>query len=106
MNLAAVIQRREHLTIRNSAEFVAMIYDKDRPRDPEADHPCARYAFVDLIGPFRSAHAARAAAEASIEAGRVIHPERKPRRARAAQAPAAAAAGRPRTAPRSPRSRC
>ena len=57
-NLAAVIQMRELLHIRNSKEYVAWIYDKDQPRDLEAENPSARYACVSMLGPFRTKDAA------------------------------------------------
>lgn len=73
MRLAAVIQKREHLTIRNSVEYVAWLYDKDRPRDLEAECPSARYASVGFVGPYRQIGLAVRDAEASIAAGEVVN---------------------------------
>lgn len=68
MNLAAVIQKRELLSVRNSTEWVAWMYDKDRPRDLGGDD-MARYEHVGMLGPYRSQLKAITAAEAAIEEG-------------------------------------
>ena len=57
-NLAAVIQERGYPHLRNLREYVAWIYDKDKPRDLDAEDPCARYACVSMLGPFRTKDAA------------------------------------------------
>jgi hypothetical protein len=35
------------------------VYDQDRPRQPQSDNPCARYAIVESFGPFPTENAAR-----------------------------------------------
>ena len=61
MNILAIIQSRDshHLA---SADYFVHIYDKSRPRNINADNPCARYGFIMSLGPFVSKeHAARVA---------------------------------------------
>lgn len=61
MTTTAVIQTRtNHL---GGAEHVVHIYDQDRPRNPTAENPCARYAVVETLGPFKTTEAAKVALE-------------------------------------------
>jgi hypothetical protein len=64
-DLAAVIQTQSYAHIRG-VSYVAWIYDKDQPRNPEADDPTSRYACIDMLGPFATQEQAKGAAMARI----------------------------------------
>mgnify|MGYP001614089590 CR=1 FL=1 len=52
MTIAAIITpRSSHL--QNSQEYIVGLYDTSQPRQPNAEDPRARYAFVGMQGPFR-----------------------------------------------------
>ena len=64
-NLAAVIQKQTYPHIRG-ASFVAWIYDKDQPRQIDAEDPTSRYACIDMLGPFDTQRKATGAASVRI----------------------------------------
>ncbi len=63
-NLAAVIDSVEYLNPK-SVTYIVWVYDKDRPRMPEEEDPHARYACIDMLGPFNTLDHARRACEAA-----------------------------------------
>jgi hypothetical protein len=46
-------------TSRGHSDHFVHVYDMDRPRNPQAENPCARYAIVETLGPFSTGSAAQ-----------------------------------------------
>ena len=63
---AAVIQRVDYRNIR-ARSFTVWVYDKNKPRMPEAEEPHARYECVSMLGPFKTFQVARVAADEMLE---------------------------------------